>query len=335
LLNFFKSNNPGVVVFYIIYLVLFRLWAFVGPIDCSFISAHQEPLSKLFFGLGHGIMGKNVALNLSLSAILCFVQALLINNLVNENKFLSKKNALAGLLFIIVFSYFKESLVFGPALIALTFLILCTQKIFSLIKKEKAAGDAFDIGFLVALATLFYFPSVAFIIFAFFGLGTLRSFDYKEWVALLSGFIAPFILLYTLYLWNDRAPYMLGEIANLHGKGLVKALAFEKYDWILIGSLSLLSLASFAFLPTALYSSLIQVRKYAGVLVLFVLLVIGSFFLQQTINLGHLVLLALPLSVIFSMVLMQIKNKWVAEVIHIMLILLVLAGQYLPLLNIF
>jgi len=47
------------------------------------------------------------------------------------------------------------------------------------------------------------------------------------------------------------------------------------------------------------------------------------------------VLLSLPLSIIFSMVLTQIKNKWVSEVMHLILILLVLAGQYLPVLNIF
>ena len=154
LLSFSKSNNPGVVAFYVMYLVAFRLCFVFAPVDGSFVFAHTEPLSQLIFGFLKTPLSAYAWVSPVLSGVLCFLQALLINDIVNENKIIAKKNYLAGLLFIILFSFFKESLLFSPASLSLTFLILATRKMFSLIKKEKAFGDVFDIGFLVAISGL-------------------------------------------------------------------------------------------------------------------------------------------------------------------------------------
>jgi hypothetical protein len=62
-------------------------------------------------------------------------------------------------------------------------------------------------------------------------------------------------------------------------------------------------------------------------------LVVISLPLQQKVSVSHFVLMSLPLSIIFSMDLFQIKRKWIPEIIHLILILLVLAGQYLPIIK--
>ena len=334
MLNFFKSNNPGVVAFYVIYLVAFRLCFAFAPFDGSFVFSHTEPLSHFVFGLLKTPLLSYSWLSPFLSAILCFVQALFINDMVNENKITSKKNYLAGLFFILVFSLFKESLLLSPASLALTFLILSTRKMFSLVKKEKAFGDVFDVGFLVAIAALFYFPATLFFLFAYIGLSIVRAFNYRDWIVIFMGFVSPYIVVFTYYFWFDKTPLLLTDIANVHGGGWMGGIAIKHEDYLVFGVLMLFIAASFALLPGALYSSLIQVRKFSTALITLIFMIALAFGLQQTVHLSHWVLLALPLSVIFSMVIMQIKNKWVSEVSHLILILLVLAGQYLPLLHI-
>ncbi|MDB5282874.1 MAG: Beta-carotene 15,15-monooxygenase [Bacteroidota bacterium] len=333
MLNFFKSNNPAVLVFYVIYLALFRVCAVFGPIDAGFVFSHKEPLSQIVFGLLKYFPNNYLLLSLVLSAVLCFLQAMLINNIVNENKILAKKNYLAGLLFIVFCSFFKESLVLSPVSLSLTFLILCTQKIFVLIKREKAFGDVFDVGLLIAIATLFYFPSILFIVFAYIGLAAVRPFTYKEWIIVLMGFLAPFILVLTFYVWDDRLALMLPDISGLNGRGWLLGPPIALFDRIILGELVIIMLFSLALLPGALYSSLIQVRKYTTSLVFLIFLIVISYFLQQTVNQSHWMLLALPVAIVFAMVLMQIKKRLFSEVIHLILILLVLAGQYLPLFN--
>jgi hypothetical protein len=334
LLSFFRSNNPGVVIFYILYIVLFRVCLGFVQVDTDFVFAYREPLSALVFNTLHQFQQQYKVVSTVLAAVLCFIQALMVNYIVNENKILAKKNYIAGLLYIIVVSFFKEGLLLSPALISLTFVIICTQKIFGLIRKEKAQGDVFDVGFLIAIAALFYFPAVLFILFAYVGLATVRPFTYKEWIIVLVGFLSPFVLVFTYYTWNDKLPVLMNDIINANGKSWVQGFSLSGVNWILPGVLIFFTMASFVLLPGALYSSLIQVRKYSTSLVFIIFLIIFSFGLQHVISTSHWVFMALPLSVIFSMVLMQIKNDLIAEVIHIILILLVLAGQYLPVLGI-
>ena len=328
MLSFFKSNNPTVVIFYIIYLVIFRVCFAFTTTDTNFVFEHREPLSVLLFGFLKNFSAYQT-ISMVLAAILCFVQALVINGIVNDNKILSKKNYLTGAVFIIFASFFKESLLLTPAYVALTFLLICAARLFSLIRKEKAYGDVFDLGFLVALAGLFYFPSVLFILFALIGLAIMRPFNYREWVIVPIGFLSPFLLVFTFYYWNDKADILFADVANLHPTGWLVRTALEHTDKYTLGAIALCTVGCLFLLPGSLYSSLIQVRKYANALVVFIVLVFVAVALEQTIHLSHLVLLALPLSVITAMVFMQIKRNWLAEVMHIILILLVLAGQFL------
>ena len=326
---FFKSNNPSVVIFYVFYLVLFRIFFAFGTVESNFVFEHQEPLSVLLFGSLKNLFINYQMLSIALGTILCFVQALLINGIVNENKILAKKNYLPGAMFIIFASFFKEFLLLTPASVALLFLIICTARMFALLKKEKSYGDVFDLGFLVAVAMLFYFPSVLFVLFAYIGLATMRPFNYREWTIVLLGFISPVILVFTFYFWNDKAGVLLAQIANAHqGGNWLVGITLNMADKILVGGITLCTIACLALLPASLYSSLIQVRKFANTLVLFVVLVFVAITLQQHISLSHLVLMSLPLGIFSSMALMQIKRKWLSEVIHIILILFVLAAQY-------
>ena len=268
-----------------------------------------------------------------LAAILCFVQSLIINSIVNGNKILPRKNYMAGAVFIIFASFFKESLLLSPSSIALTFILLSVARLISLIRKEKSYGDVFDVGFLVALASLFYFPCLLFVLFAYIGLATVRPFGYRDWTIMLLGFLSPFIMLFTFYYWNDNARLLFSEMVNLQSGGWLVITTLDLSDKIMMGGMVICIVAGLILLPASLYSSLIQVRKFANTLVVFIVLALLSILLQQNIHVSHLVLLALPLGIIASMVLMQIKRTLVSEVIHIILILFVLAGQFFYLIS--
>ena len=334
MLSLFKSNNPIAVAFYIIYIVLFRVIFFFLIPNQTFVFQYREPLSNWLFAVLKNLPINFAIVSLLLAAALCFFQAILVNNIVNENKMLPKKSYLAGGMFIIFASFFKETLFLTPETLALTFLMLCTSRIFTLIKKEKMYGNIFDTGFLIGLATLFYFPSILFIVFVYFGMASVRPFVLREWVAAFLGFINPFFLVFTYYFWNDRTAEMFLAIPNIHPEGWLIGINLLSSDKVLIGGLVVATITSLVLIPGALYSSLIQVRKFANLLIVFIVLAGITFLLQQQIHLSHFVLFGLPLGIIVSMVLMQIKRNAFAEVIHLILILLILAMQFLPLINI-
>lgn len=338
MISLFKSNNPAVVFFYIPYLVLFRIcFVFTSAVVPQSILTHQEPLSGLVFHF-LGQTGSNIWVSLSLSAMLVFIQALLINSISNENKITARKNYLPGALYIIFVSFFKESLYLTPVLLSITFLIICIGQIFAVVKKEKSYGAIFDIGFNCSLAMLFYFPSSFFILFAFFGLGVVRPFSIREWIGMLMGVFSPLLLVFTWYFWNDMAGELVCNVSNLCQPILTINEGFSNLTWIQIGTLAVISIFIMLLLPSALYSSLIQVRKFITILLFFLFLVVVSVLPEwlstKSVSMSHLGLIAMPLAIMGALVFLQIKRKAVSEVIHIILILLVLAGQYIPLFNI-
>ncbi len=331
MLSFFKSNNPGVVVFYLFYLAAFRLVFFFTSPDLSFIQIYHEPLSSFLIGGFAADIFLTPWVSTSVAALLVFVQSLFVNRIINEQRMTAKKNFLAGLLFIMLTSFFTQGLVLSPALIALTFIIIACETAFRLIKKEKMYGDIFDIGFLVSLASFFYFPAIALLFFSLACLINLRSFNYREYVVLLLGLATPFFLLFTYYYWNDDLPQMLISVTNHYERGWFLNFNPHNIEWMQIGVILALSVVLLGLVPGVVYASLIQVRKFVAILMFLLLLISASFFLQQQVSLSHLVWLAFPLSIFLTMVIMQWKRKMIGEVMHIMLFLLIVAGQFLPL----
>lgn len=332
MLSFFKSNNPGVVVFYFIYLLAFRLVFLLSAPDLTFLQNYHEPLSHFFYSGWAGAALQTPWVSLTAAALLVFVQSLYVNRIINEQRMTAKKNFLAGLLYIMLTSVFREGLVLSPALVALTFIIIACERTFCLIKKEKMYGDIFDIGFLISLASFFYFPALALLLFSLAGLGNLRSFNYREFVVLVLGLATPFFLLFTLYYWNDNLPQMLVAITNHYQQGWFMGFHPHTVEWIQIGGLLALALALLAMVPGVVYSSLIQVRKFVAILMFLLLLMVAAFFLQQQVSLSHGVWLAFPLSIFLTMVILQLKRKMIGEVMHIILFLALMAAQYGPLL---
>ncbi len=326
--SLFKSSNPGVVVFYWIYLILFRLCFFFSSAHSDFVFHPNEPLSHFLFGLLPANSARLEITSLSLSALLTFIQAILINGIVNENKMTFKKNYLAGFVFIIYASFFRQTLLLSPAALAFTFIILSVAAIFRLSKKEKAHSDVFDVGFLAAVACLFYFPSVIFIFFAYIAMGSVRSFSYREWMAVLLGFFSPLFLAFTYYYFTDTGLYNFLPVALFNGA------VVTSIDWALMAAFAFCSFTAFVMLQGVLYSSLIQVRKFTTLLISLFILFALAIILQRDFSLSHLILLTLPSAIISAMVFLQMKRKVIVEVIHLILILLVLTGQYLPLFNI-
>lgn len=326
--SIFKSNNPGVVALYALYLFAFRFCFWFTDVDADFTFNYSEPLSALLFGWLKSMPVNFKAVSFIASAVVCFIQALLINGLVNEHKLTAKKNYVGGLLFIIFSSFFKEMLVLSAPQLAFTFIILATGKLFRLIKKEKMYSEVYDVGFLIALASLFYYPAFIYIVFGYVGLATVRAFSYREWMALLIGLVSPLLVTFTWYFYTDTHP---GSVVP---QWVGSYLSLTVIQWGQIAAFLLCSLAAFLLLPAFLYSSLIQVRKFTTML--FILFFVGvlTFFIQPNISLAHLVTLTLPVAVVSTIVLTQIKNGIVSEVTHLILILLVLAGQYLSLFNI-
>lgn len=301
---------------------------FIAPHHFATPEAHA-PLSKLVLEL----LGRNHYLSAISSVILVFVQALIVNQMVNSTKLFDRNNYVPALLYILCASMFTDMLYPSPGLLANTFVALVMLSLSDLWKQQQAFMEIYDVGFLIALASLFYAPALSMLMLMYIALGILRPFSWREWLTALLGILTPYFLIGTYYFMIDGLPGFInqqfGQMLSFSGMYFQATL-----DVQVIGPYILLLLVLAAWYLQATYlKSQIQVRKFLILLVWALIILFFSFLLSDGLHLKHFVIISVPLSVILSYYLLHFKKQRFAEIIHLVLVLLVLFFQYFSVLQ--
>ncbi len=313
------------MVLYVLVLPALRIHFWLQHAAVGSLWAHSEPLGKTISYWFPRAIDLNAILFWAGCAVSLII-AMLISDIVNEHKLTNQKNYIAGLLFIVCGSLIPEFVFLSPQMLALLCVTRIVQKLFAIIKQDKPGGDIFDIGWLSSIAVLVYFPSIFLLLFSFIGLAIMRPFSLREWWMVLIGFIAPLFVVYTIYFWQDRAGDLLGDITNIPNLAWgawTSTPAAKAASGVVIG----LFVLAFLSLPRILFSSLIQVRKFALALVIAAGLIILSFFMQTNWSMGHFILLLLPLSILLTLFLSGQIRSLFTELIFLSLVLCTIAIQ--------
>jgi hypothetical protein len=132
--------------------------------------------------------------------------AFLLNLLMVQNDLHPRNSFLVVIFYLVLMSWNRSMLCLNPVLPASFILII---SIFT-IQRMYGLFDAFTLvltaSFLVALASLFYYPAACFILFIWLGLLTYRIASWREWVLSVIGFTLPYLYLATFYYLINRLP---------------------------------------------------------------------------------------------------------------------------------
>jgi len=329
LIQLFKTNSPSLYGYLFIYLMVLTAIQFLHP--APYHGDLQAPLSQLLFHLIHLIPVSEVYTEGIISIGLLMINALLINALIFRHKIFTLTCQLPGLIYLLIACSFEQWSQLSPAMISNTVLILFLDRLLALFREENALVSVLDLGLLVAVGSLFYFPFVVHIITLFIGLILLRPFSLREWLAGLAGLLTPYFLTITYYYWYDQ----LSGFFKSHFLGPIRSgfPAIELYPnftiWLLSPFLLALLLASVFNLQRLLLKSTIQLRK-SYTLILWTFLFAGaSTLLNTTLPLAHFSSIAVPFSFLAIHYFMTIDKPKMLETIHTMLFVIILMQQYL------
>jgi hypothetical protein len=287
---------------------------------------HSEPLSNWLFSAIEKLSFANHLLKIS-GLILVFLIGIIINQIVTSNKIIQQRGFTTGAVFAVLICLINGFTLLSPQLIAFYFTVRIIQKLFWIYGKEKPAGDIFDIGWMSALAMLFYFPSFWLLIFSIISLAILRAFSLREWWMVFIGFFCPVFIVFTWYFWHDKLAQLPSDLLNLSNVSQINFHFTNKEIFALIVS-GILLIMCVSALPRILFSSVIQVRKFTTVLLLSALFCVLSFFMQTNKSTLHLITISLPLSIIAAMYLQALKRILIPELIFGLLISCVLIIQF-------
>lgn len=321
MLQFFRTNQLLFSILLSFYAVVLHLAAWVVPVD-------WQPVGYGYLsGLMYNWIGyQGITPSIVVVVLLCF-HATVLNAIVANNRLDDVVTLFPGLFYILIASALPEFLQLSPLHLANTFYIIALSELFKVYKKPSAADNIFNVGFWIAVGSLFYFSYLIFIILGLVGLNILRAFSLRERLMVLCGALVPYILTGVAAYWMDNwAGFVQQQFANNIGFLDVRIpLNTTHYLQIIFVAIFLL-LAIFSY---GLYNAKknIQVQKKFTVLYWSLFFAALTLLFQAGIQADHLLVVAVPLGIMISVNFTRMPNRW-AETWHLLIVLVVLIFQY-------
>jgi hypothetical protein len=235
-----------------------------------------------------------------------------------------------AVIFILSASFINEFCELTPALCGSFLLLFAFITLVRMYKTDNAGGYMFNAGFFIGISSLFYLPYLSFVIFLLSGYILSRPFVLREIITGIIGILIPLYFAGVVYFLNDSfADYIQSLVAIYDIEPIQQApYAFITPALRLSALLTLFLIASFS--ARSNYNKMVMQNRVILTLtfVFFFSGVCSTLFMQDN-GLSHFIWLPLPFTIIVSLFLADFKKPWVADILHLCLLLLVFYFQYL------
>lgn len=266
--------------------------------------------------------------NLLLALIFVLVQALYLNKAINNFNFFSKPNYLTALLFTTLTSVFLPFLTLSPPLICNFITIWMLIKLFNLYKQTDVKVLMLDLGIIVAIGSLIYFPFIIMFFLLWIALIIYRPFNWREWISPVAGVLCVYFLVGTWCFWTDRLDIFLSLFSiYMHHSG--SPLALESNDLLALLPIGMSLILFLTILRNQYFRSIVHVRKTFQLLFYMLLLIIVSFYLNKARSINHFILCAPALAIYLAYYFTYAKTKWLYESLYIMILGFILYSQFI------
>jgi hypothetical protein len=321
-LEFFKQNGFISSLVLLPYALLIRI--------NNLFSAKSIIPSEDYSRLTNFILSSisNPILQGLLASLLVFIQAILINRLVIKHRITKETTHIPGLIFILLSAFLKEFLYLTPELLSLTFIIIATHITMATYNEKEAAGPVFTVGFLIGLSAIFYFPFYFYLFIGIISLIILKSLSLKDILQFVIGLGIPtfFHSVWEFFIESNSniIPTYFFNNFNLAFVLLIqdlKALIVA----IVIGIFMLFTLLSYGR-----YGQQKPTSTQIKIDILYWIAIFSLLSIMVTKNPGyaHILILIFPLSIFICMNFLAMKNKIVAEIIHLFMIIFAIIIQF-------
>jgi len=265
-----------------------------------------------------------------LAGLLILFQAFYFNYILNKNEIIPKKSWIFSIFYVILMSLLPQFLVFHPMMIGITLIVSVIDKIFSLYKNNNSLALDFDIGLIISLAALFYFPLILFYVLYMIALVILKPFSIRDWIVGLMGLVLPFFLMFTYYFLTDQFQNLTGAFytENINNQINFWRLVPKGFG-ITIGYVAFLMVISLFHLAGIIGKNVIRIRNLQQVMLIFI--IIGGIILLLTrdIYLFRFTVLCIPFAFLLTIYFATVKKVWYAEVLFWLLVSNLIYNYYL------
>ena len=210
-------------------------------------------------------------------------------------------------------------LILSPPLICNFLILWMIDKILSFYKNENAKTTAFDLGMIVGIGTLIYFPYIYMFLAVWIGMVIFRAFNWREWVGVLIGFVTIFFFLAVYYYWNNRLEQFY-HIWTPLGRSFPNQIQFNYYNYLILIPVIAIFILGFLRVRKNYFKSYIQVRKSFQMLTIVFFIAALSFYVKENFRVSHFLLCAVPSAIVFAYYFLYATKRWFYELLYLLLV---------------
>ena len=325
MVNIFKIYNPLNILWLAVLLFALRIgYVIQVPDKLEFIFV--EPFARLLVPVAYEYAFSPV-LNMFLAAVLVLGQAVLVNYLVNHYNLLSKPSFLPALMYVTVTALFTPFMVLSAPLICNFLVIWMLFKLLSFYKSDDAKSIAYDLGMIVAVGSLIYFPFIYLFLAIWIALIIFKPFNWREWISGVLGYLTIFFFLAVFYYLNGNFARFYDIWAPL-GSKFPYRIHIRYLNYLVLIPVIIILALYFVKLQQNFYKSYVQVRKSFQLLFIMFLTAGLSFYVKAEFNLSHFLLCTVPLAIFFSYYFINATTRWFYESLYLLLLISIIYFQF-------
>jgi hypothetical protein len=310
LVRMFRQNQPAVL--FLLALVVPLVWPASGP-DApigAFRFREGMPLYRLLAPVWAGPWW----LQWLVGVLLTSGTALLLDRLSNEAELFERRNHLPALLFPLVLALGPSGLWPDPALFGLPWVLWSFSSCWSAQGRSSALGKLFDAGLLLGVASLWYMPYLFLVVVIWASVAVMRPFSWREHVLPVVGLCLPMFLCWgVLEVAGSDAwhPIATARDHQLLGSSAPRSWMLKVLGGVVLIPLALASILAFASVYQRSIMREKNVRSSFLAASLGMAVLIGFEWMLNRTFPG--VLMAMPVSVLFTYGLLRVQRTWLVE----------------------
>ena len=313
----FRSINPLNIILLIGIAIALRIGIFMNlPQQISF--EFMEPFARLLIDIPLQSAFSPFG-NVIVALVILITQALIFNKIINSYGLLGKPTFLPALLYVTTGSLLTPFLLLSPTLICNFLILWMIEKFLSVYKRAEVSSVMFDLGMMVALGTLIYFPFISMLPLMWISLIIFRPFNWREWIGAIIGFITIFFFLAVYYYWND----CLGKFNEIWlplATRFPANLRINRFDYLVLIPVSIILVLGFFQLQKNFFRSVVQLRKSFQLLFFMFIIGLASYYLKQNLVLYHFLICAPPAAALMAYYFLYSNTRWLYESLYFILV---------------
>jgi len=315
----FKANNPRNNFLLLLYGLALN-WPLFFKSAPVIIGDNDTFLYQYIFGTLNKYA--NSIIIAGIAFFILFLQAVIINKIVTDQKMFQRNNYLTGMSYLLITSIFHVG--FTSTLISVGFIIWILSILFNLSTQENPKKNIFNLGLLTGVSILIFFPSFLFVLLVLFGLLIFRPFRIQEWIIMILGIIAPFYFVFAF-------GFLLDNVEILTMPSFYLRMPKFNLSGFEITSLSitlLLVIIGFSFTQSNMRKLLVQSRNCWTIITAVLVFALLVPIFNKTPQLHFTLFCFIPASIFVASAFYYPEKKWFVNLSHWILVALSVLNGY-------